>query len=180
MEGFCEQVVKVKRGAKQYAFTIIVPLLFILPVIFFMYGFYVTLDYFYALFALIISMAGVLICWITIPRVNNVDFDYAVLGSNLGIDKVTGRNSRKKKLRVEIKNIEKLEKLSDKTVLARKYAKKYDFTGGAELDKVYFAEFRVPDVGLCMMLFCPNEKILEGMRPMLRHDIIRSLFYGRK
>ena len=58
VERFCEQVVKVKMGAKQIIFTVILVLAFLIPVVFLMMLYYASTaltpggDYFYSLFAL--------------------------------------------------------------------------------------------------------------------------------
>ncbi len=187
MEGFCEQVVKVKISTKKLLAILGIILAFLLPIVLLMALFYSSAagegnqpDYFYALFALVLAMIGAFTIWAVIPKIVKVEFDYSVYGSDFIVAKVTGKASRKRKLCVEIKNIEKLQKITDADFPRGKYVRKFDFTGGADINEAYFAEFRLPQKGLCMMLFVPNEKILSGMRPYLRHDIAMELFYNRK
>lgn len=187
MEGFCEQVVKVKIGTKQLLIVLAIILAFLLPIVLLMALFYASAagegnqpDYFYALFAMVLAMIGAFVLWAGIPRITKVEYDYSVYGSDFIVAKVTAKSSRKRKLCVEIKNIETLAKISDEDVPNGKYAKRYDFTGGADVKDIYYAEFRLPQKGLCLVLFAPNEKILEGMRPYLRHDLVLKLFYKKK
>lgn len=185
VEGFCEQVVKVKRGTRHVVYSLLIIAAFLIPIVFLMMLFYASVgngtpDYFYALFALVLAMFGVFTMWLVIPRINKVEYDYSVLGNKFAVDKVVAQSSRKKKLRVEIKNIEKLAKLTAENYPQGKFVKKFDFTGGADVDDIYFAEFRLADKGLCMMLFTPNEKILEGMKTQLRREIVIDLFYKKK
>lgn len=185
MEGFCEQVVKVKKGGKHVVLCLLLIGAFLLPVIFLMALFYraameKVYDYFYPLFALVLSMIGAFVIWAVIPRILKVEYDYSVYGSDFIIAKVTAQASRKRKLKIEIKNIEKLQKLSDGDIPKEKYVKKYDFTGNHDVDEIYFAQFRLPQKGLCLLLFVPNKKILEGMRPYLNREIALKLFYNRK
>lgn len=187
MEGFCEQVVKAKISTKKLFLILAIILAFLLPIVFLMALFYATAakegnqpDYFYALFALVLAMIGAFVVWAAIPRIVKVEYDYSVYGSDFIVAKVTAKSSRKRKLCVEIKNIEKMQKITDADYPRGKYVRKFDFTGGADMGDVYYAEFRLPQKGLCMMLFTPNEKILSGMRPYLRHDIAMDLFYNRK
>lgn len=185
MEGFCEQVVKVNKGTKHVVLCLLIILAFLLPVVFLMALFYRgaavgAYDYFYPLFALVLSMFGVFTFWLAVPRIMKVEYDYSVYGSDFIVAKVTAKSSRKRKLKVEIKHIEKLCKLTDEDIPNNKYVKRYDFTGNHDINEVYFAEFRLPQRGLCLLLFVPNEKILEGMRPYLNREIALKLFYGRK
>lgn len=185
MEGFCEQVVKVKKGTKHVLLCLLLIGAFLLPIVWLMAMFYLTAgagqaDYFFALFALVLAMLGAFVIWAVIPRILKIEYDYSVYGSDFIVAKVIAKANRKRKLKVEIKHIEKLCKLSDEDIPNTKYVKKFDFTGGHDASEVYFAEFRLPQKGLCLLLFVPNEKILEGMRPYLNRDIALKLFYGRK
>lgn len=187
MEGFCEQVVKAKISTKKLFLILAIILAFLMPIALLMALFYSSAagegnqpDYFYALFALVLAMMGVFVIWLSVPRIVKVEYDYSVYGSDFIVAKVTAKSSRKRKLCVEIKNIEKLQKITDADFPRGKYVRKFDFTGGADIKEAYYAEFRLPQKGLCMMLFVPNEKILSGMRPYLRHEIAMDLFYNRK
>lgn len=185
MEGFCEQVVKVKKGSKHVVMCLLLIGAFLVPIVFLMALFYRgamagVVDYFYALFALVLAMIGAFVIWACIPRILKVEYDYSVYGSDFIVAKVTAQSSRKRKLKMEIKHIERLAKLSDEDIPKNKYVKKYDFTGNHDVSEIYFAEFRLPQKGLCLLLFVPNEKILEGMRPYLNRDIALKLFYKRK
>lgn len=185
MEGFCEQVVKVKKGTKHVIMCLALIAAFLIPVVFLMALFYRAAmegvyDYFYPLFALVLAMIGAFVIWAVVPRILKVEYDYSVYGSDFIVAKVTAHASRKRKLKMEIKHVEKLAKLTDEDIPRNKYAKKFDFTGGHDAREIYFAEFRLPEKGLCLMLFCPNEKILEGMRPYLNREIALKIFYKRK
>ena len=44
----------------------------------------------------------------------------------------------------------------------------------------YFALFNDPAYGRCMLVFTPNEQILEGMKPRLNKELMLRLFYNKK
>lgn len=180
MEGFCEQVVKVNKTTKHVLICLAIILAFLLPVVFLMALFYRSVaagvfDYFYPLFALVLAMIGAFVIWAVIPRILKVEYDYSVYGSDFIVAKVTAKSARKRKLKVEIKHIETLAKLTEEDIPNKKYVKRYDFTGAHDVSEVYFAEFRLPQRGLCLLLFVPNEKILEGMRPYLNRELALKL-----
>ncbi len=185
MEGFCEQVVKVNRSTKHVVWCLMIVLAFLVPIVFLMALFYRgviagAFDYFYPLFALVLAMFGAFTLWACVPRIMKVEYDYSVYGSDFIVAKVTAKATRKRKLKVEIKHIETLEKLTDKDIPKNKYVKRYDFTGNHDVNEVYFAEFRLPQKGLCLLLFVPNEKILEGMRPYLNRELALKLLRKSK
>ena len=180
VEGFCEQVVKVNKTTKHVLICLAIILAFLIPIVFLMALFYRAvaagvLDYFYPLFALVLAMIGAFTIWAVIPRILKVEYDYSVYGSDFIVAKVTAKSARKRKLKVEIKHIETLAKLTDEDIPNKKYVKRYDFTGAHDVSEVYFAEFRLPQRGLCLLLFVPNEKILEGMRPYLSRELALKL-----
>ena len=185
MEGFCEQVVKVKKGTKHVVLCLLIILAFLLPIVWLMAIYYLTAaagkaDYFFALFALVLAMFGVFTFWAVFPRIMKVEYDYSVYGSDFIVAKVTAKSTRKRKLKVEIKHIESFAKISEEDIPNKKYVKRYDFTGGHSADEVYFAEFRLPQKGLCLLLFVPNEKILDGMRPYLSRELALKLLRKAK
>ena len=44
-------------------------------------------------------------------------------------------------------------------------------------DENYYAIFNSPAFGKCLLVFSPNEQILEGMRPHLDKLIVLKVFY---
>lgn len=46
-------------------------------------------------------------------------------------------------------------------------------------DDNYYAVFNSPAYGKCLLIFSPNEQILQGMKPYLKKDIVIKLFYNR-
>ena len=43
----------------------------------------------------------------------------------------------------------------------------------------YYALFNDPAYGKCLLVFDPNEQILEGMKPKLDKRIVLRLFYNK-
>ena len=43
----------------------------------------------------------------------------------------------------------------------------------------YYAVFNSAAYGRCLLIFSPNEQILEGMKRYLNKDIVLKLFYNR-
>ena len=49
-----------------------------------------------------------------------------------------------------------------------------------QINENYFAVFNSPAYGRCLLVFTPNEDILNGMKPHLNKNIVVQLFYKRK
>ena len=46
-------------------------------------------------------------------------------------------------------------------------------------DENYYAVYNSPAYGKCLLIFTPNEQILQGMKSYLSKDIVIKLFYNR-
>ena len=47
-------------------------------------------------------------------------------------------------------------------------------------DENYFAAFNSPAFGKCLLIFTPNEQILEGMKSHLDKKLVIKIFYQKK
>ena len=109
-----------------------------------------------------------------------VDFEYSVSGNELEIAKVVALRKRKTMCKVQINEIERLEK-DDTEIKKMRFLK--TFIAARDIDSKdenYFAVFNSPAYGRCLLVFTPNEDILNGMKPHLNKNIVVQLFYKRK
>ena len=87
---------------------------------------------------------------------------------------------RKKVCTVPINEITELtndEEKINKIRAAKTYIAARDINSKGEN---YFAIFNNPAYGRCMLVFTPNEQILEGMKPKLNKELMLRLFYNKK
>jgi phenylalanyl-tRNA synthetase alpha subunit len=87
---------------------------------------------------------------------------------------------RKTMCKVQINEIERLEK-DDTEIKKMRFLK--TFIAARDIDSKdenYFAVFNSPAYGRCLLVFTPNEDILNGMKPHLNKNIVVQLFYKRK
>ena len=74
---------------------------------------------------------------------------------------------------------EKLEK-GEKSVEGMKFSKSFIAARDIDADdENYYAVFNSAAYGRCLLIFSPNEQILEGMKRYLNKDIVLKLFYKR-
>lgn len=96
----------------------------------------------------------------------NIEFEYCVTNSDLDIDKIINKNSRKRLISINIADIEEMS-LYDESKLKNR---SFDHTVNAVADNnlpVYFAYLRTPEKGKTLLLFQPDEKILTAMKKSL-------------
>ena len=101
-----------------------------------------------------------------------VEYEYAVTNSNITIDKISGKRSRKRIISVDIKRFNTLAKLKDSDVSNKNYRKIFKASITSDGDDVYAAEMHLDKFGGdCLLLFSPNQKTIDAMMPHLRNNI---------
>lgn len=178
MEGFNEQVVKRKNKSKQFIIKMLaVVLLFAVPALCVVIGIFTKIPYM-LMVAFFVFIGGIYGVWYIFSR-QRVEFEYSIVGDYLYVAKIISLRKRKKMCNVPIKDIEILDQ-GDKNVREMSFSKVYmaagdsDNTGGNR-----FAVFSTPERGRCLLVFEPNEKIMEGMKPYLKRDLMLKIFYKR-
>lgn len=178
MEGFNEQVVKRANKPKHTIIKILsVVLLFAVPTICIMLIFVLKIAYLFYL-AMFLFIGGIYVVWYVITS-QKVDFEYSIAGDELEISKVISLRKRKRVCKLSIREIEKLEK-GEKSINGVKFTKSFIAARdiGAD-DENYYAVFNNPAYGKCLLIFTPNEQILNGMKRYLNKEIVLKLFYNR-
>ena len=123
-------------------------------------------------------LGGIYLVWYVFSS-QKVEFEYSVAGDELDISKIISLRKRKKVCKVPIREIDKLEKNED-IINNMRFTK--TFIAARDVDVKndnYYAVFNSPAYGKCLLIFSPNEQILQGMKPYLKKDIVIKLFYNR-
>ena len=179
MDAFCEQVVSRKSGFKQKFLSGLLIFLFAALELFFIFVYLIAPEPFWLIFTLVIAFGAVIILTLALPRINKVEFDYSVMGNNFYIDKVIDKKKRKKALRFEINNIEDMGKIEGDNIPNERYARTKDLSSGNDKDS-YYCVYRESGKGKCLLIFSPNEKIINRMRPHMTREMVVKMFYNKK
>lgn len=177
MEGFNEQVVKRAKKPKNLIIKIIaVMLLILVPVLCIMLAYVITSYLIYVGFFLF--LIGIYVVWYVFSS-QRVEYEYSVSGDELDVSKIISLRKRKRICKVKIREIEKLEK-GEKSIDGMRFFK--SFIAAADIDKDeenYYAVFNNPEYGRCLLIFTPNEQILQGMKSNLNKNIMLKIFYNK-
>lgn len=178
MDTFNEQVVKrAKKPKNLIAKVVAVALLLLVPSICVMLVPILKITYLFFV-AFFIFVAGIYVVWYVFS-IQKVDFEYSVVGDELNIAKVIALRKRKRVCKVPIREIEMIE-TSEKKIENMRFMK--TFTAAEDVDATegnYYVVFNSVAYGRCLLIFTPNEQILQGMKPYLNKDIVLKLFYHR-
>ena len=176
MEGFNEQVVKRDKTAKSLFIKIAaVVLLFAVPLSFVLLG---RIIPYMAMVGLFIFIGGIYVVWWVFTS-QKVEYEYSVNGDTLNVAKIIALRRRKRVCNINIKDVESIE-VGDQNIRERHFGKMYFAAKNpADVSTNTFAVFADPVYGKCLLVFNPNESILNGLKPYLKRDIVVKLFYKR-
>lgn len=179
LEGFIEQVVKRVNKPKQLIIKIVAVLLLITvplgvallaPVVGIPYLIYV---------GFFIFIGGIYAVWYVFSQ-QKVDFEYSVTDDELSVAKIISLRKRKNLCKVKIRDIERLDK-GEKTIEGLRISK--IFEAAHDIDKEsenFYAVFNSAAYGKSVLIFSPNEEILQAMKRYLNREIVVKLFYQQK
>lgn len=177
MEGFIEQVVKRDKTAKSLAIKIFsIALLFIIPLTFVFLARFI--SFYLALVGFFIFVGGIYVVWWIITS-QRVEYEYSVNIDTLDIAKVISLRRRKRMLSIEIKDIEMLEQ-GDKNISDMHFRKVYAAAKNInDTENNMYAVFTEQAYGKCLLVFNPNEEILNAMKPHMKRELVVKLFYNK-
>lgn len=178
MDTFCEQVVSRKNGLKQHIIAWGMVAFFLLLETLFVLVYLVSPSPFWIMMNFMIGLAAAFIIAKAVPRLYKVEYDYSVVGNHIYVDKVIAGKKRKSVNKVELGNIIEFDVIKNDNVPNVKYAKTYECaTGGYEGN--HYCIYHEANRGKCLMIFTPNEKIIEGMRPYMTREVVMKYFYKK-
>lgn len=101
-----------------------------------------------------------------------VEFEYVVTNGNVMIDKITTKKSRKNVVSFELPDVYEFFKYK-KDVKLTKLGKIYDLQTAGEAWCACFSDSKLGKVGV---IFSPNEKTLEAIKPFLKRQVAIDAF----
>ncbi len=163
MEGIREQLVKRPRGSRESVGTAVVLIgaLMLASVAF--GAIYVLSGGMLAAIAILVS-GGILWAGWWLTGMFNVEYEYVVVGGELSVDKITNKRSRKTLCSVKLRSAEAF------------YGSEKHLNDASEIDACgegdrYTVEYSDPVHGKTLLIFTPDERTLEMIKPYLPRQI---------
>lgn len=177
MEVFNEQLVKRAKKPKQLIIKILsVVLLITVPLVCFILAFPLKIAYLIYI-AFFIFLIGIYIVWYVFS-IQKIEYEYAVSGGMIEIAKIIALRKRKTMCKLQISDIEILDK-DEKVIDTMRFAKRIEACADINDENNYYAVFNSVAYGRTLLIFAPNEKILNAMKGHLKKDIVLKIFYKR-
>lgn len=167
MENYCEYLIKKKFSSSDLtkAGVIILALMFICVSVSLWLG---------VASALVILAFGGYGAWFLISGLKK-EFEYVLTNDHLDVDEITAQRSRKRLCKFDIDTLEIIAAVNNadkNSEMKRTFAKTFDARSEKNAENAYFAVFS-DEEGLKLLLFEPNEKILDGLRMYSRSKIFK-------
>ena len=167
MDIFVEQIVKKKFGPKDYlvfAAVVVVGLALVFLSVLFLLPF------------VVLICAGVCFGAYQIITSRNLEFEYSATNGDITVDKIIYRRRRKRLISLDARSVEELGKYDSgkhrgKDYAARIFASELDSGEGG-----WYLTARHPQLGHVLVVFSPEERVLEAIRPFLTRQVAKDAF----
>lgn len=174
-----EQVVKKEKDVKYYLNILLIILGAIgIPMFLVVLALLIDLHYLVvvAFFALLFCIYG---AWFFISSLK-VDYEYSCLGNTMRFDKVIAKRRRKPIIRIDLKSVTDFFPYSDEEMSKRRIGRVYRASAREFSEENYVLVFRSDERGKRVVIFTPNEKIIEAMKPHFSAELKKKLYFGKK
>lgn len=161
---FLEQIVKRKDTFKEAAIKIMI---MFAGVVIFLFSLMLLTNQFIGPFALLIGVGGIYFAWYFATGLN-LEFEYIYTNGEIDFDKISAKRKRKRIITVRISSFDEFGKFD----LEKFKNQRYDITINASTSpsdpNTHYATFKNRDGKRCILMFTPNEKLLETITAQYR------------
>ncbi len=174
-----EQVVNKEKDVRYYLNLILIILATIgIPAIFVMISFLTGVHYWIivAFFILLFCIYG---AWFFISSLR-VDYEYSCLTNTLRFDKIIAKRRRRAIVKFDIKSVTDFFPFDDQEMSKHKLSKVFRASAKEFSEDNYVAVFRHEARGECAVIFTPNEKMLEAIKPYFSAELKKKLYFSKR
>ena len=108
----------------------------------------------------------------------SVEYEYSVTNEYFDLDRIVARRKRKRALSVQCKDFESFGRYNEAQHAHRNYDKRL-IAGNPGDEAVWFATVRVKDLGFVLLVFQPDERVLNAIKKYLPRQVAHDAFRGQ-
>ena len=133
----------------------------------------------------IIPMVAIVgICWggYMLLGMRNIEYEYSFTNGDVTVDKIVNRRSRKRMVSFDCKDVEEMGPYNQSAAghLESRAFDKRLFCGTADLaENSWYMDAHSKKYGHVLLVFTPNEEVLDGIRVSLPY-LVRQQVFGRR
>lgn len=122
-------------------------------------------------------LCGMALTFFLVRRMFFVEYEYTLVNGELTIDRILAKSSRKNMAEIDVKAFEKLGKYDKETVAKLGAGQTWDYSTDKSDEATMYAFFKDEKSGRnTVLLFTPNEKLLNAMKPSVSATVYREAF----
>ena len=169
---FVEQIIKKRLNGKDY--MIMLGLSVAAALIVFLAFMFLTAYIGFPMF--IIVACGIFYGYYKLVTMRNLEFEYSFTNGDLTVDKIINRQRRKRITSFDVKTVEEMGRYDAAKMQHRSFDKRL-FVGSDESGKnCWYIACRGPKTGHMLLVFEPEEKVLEAIKPFLQRQVRMDAF----
>ncbi len=168
MDTFFEQLVPIKKTAKDTALIVLIWFATFFTVFMLLTEFY--LPFFSPLLIFGIGFGAF---WLSTKL--NVEFEYIITNGTLDIDKITNKSSRKRIMSLELSNVKELQKVKPEFI-QKVDRKKTLVACNMDSDYIYYLSAERSGKSNANLIFAPDKKLQSAIEKFAPKYLTNSLF----
>ena len=173
MDVFVEQIIRRKLGAKDFLIffgimllgIIIILASMIIPIV--------------QTFSLLI-LVGVCFGAYYLISSRYLEFEYSCTNGDLTIDKIINRRKRKRVISFDVHIVEEMGPYKPEEHQGKSYDKRLITAITDDGKDAWYMSFRHKDMGHTLLVFNPNDKVLDALKPFLPRQLTLKVFGRNK
>ena len=174
MDTFFEQIIAIRKGAKEFLGIIGIWLVFLIiaVVAFLAISSIPQVAAFSTIIIFLVFLLGYFAVKLT--KKFSIEYEYIITNGTFDVDKIIAKSSRKRMMSFEISNVEALEKYNKNSVPTRQF-KEQVFACNPD-DDAYYMIVSEEGKGSSLLVFAPDERIRGAVKKFLPKYIANSAF----
>ena len=185
MDVFTEYMVKKQKSGKDVflqilcgvsAVAVIVVALILIPIVTLQFG---QIGSMYTMLAPLIALGAGYGAWYLISSMN-VEYEYILTNGEMDVDKIIARRRRKRMLTVNARKFEAFGNYRAQDHAGKDYASRVYACTSPDDPGNYYAVLTHATLGKTLLVFTPNDRVLEGLRSYIPRQAGGSAVYGNR
>ena len=127
----------------------------------------------------LIGVGGVFGAWYLITSMN-VEYEYILTNGEMDVDKIVARRRRKRMITVNARKFEAFGPYKPQEHTGKDYAGRVYACVSSEDPGNYYAVFNHATLGKTLLVFTPNDRVLDGLRGFIPRQVGGTTVYGNR
>ena len=106
----------------------------------------------------------------------NLEFEYSVTNGDLTVDKIINKRRRKRVVSFDVREAEEMGKYDANRLAQREVDKRLIASVSDTGENAWYILARTPKYGRTLLVFSPNEKVLDGIKAGLPRQLRFDVF----